>query len=228
MGKKKGGSVLVWIIGFLVIGLIGYGITNLSRVISENNDNQKKANISLNDYIRDGRDFPVGKYVSLDVRWVAGPYATNTHTETTNGISSTSGVDQYYAVVLEDDSIMSICTSNKKEIEKLDQMAKWLEGVPGLPTNGEVLHLQGDLKELSDMAGKNSDQLTGYYKTFLSGATKKVRYLVLNTKAGRDGIYLWLFGGAAVLILILWIRHRSKKKKEAAYAAASEQKTMNF
>ena len=229
-GNGKGSSFLGIIIGILVVGLIGYGITNLSRTVGENNNSQRKADVSLNDYIAKGRDLPVGKYVSLDVRFVAGPYATNTHTETTNFIfTATSSEDSYYVAMLDDNTIMAICTSNKEEKEKLDKLAKWWDSVEGMPKTGEVLQLQGDLKEMPEKSD-NDKELMGYYKDFLRSANispydSSVHYLVLDTRAGRDGIYIWLIGGAAVLILILWIRSRSKKKAAANTSAAANPST---
>ena len=231
-GNGKGSSVLGFIIGILVVGLIGYGISNLSRTVGENNNNQKKADVSLNDYIDSGRDYPVGKYVSLDVRWVSGPYATNTHTETTNFIfTATTAEDNYYLAYLEDGTVMAICSSNKEEKEKLDKLSTWLNSVEGFPRTGEVLHLQGNLKEMTEDGAtseikKNNQDLMSYYKTAvvragLSTSDKRVHYLVLDTTAGRDGIYIWLIGGAAVLILILWIRSRSKKKAAANSSAGN-------
>ena len=52
---------------------------------------RREVKISLEDYIHDGK-FPKGEYVSLEVRWILGPYATETKTETTNGISATAGM----------------------------------------------------------------------------------------------------------------------------------------
>ncbi len=226
-GKEKGFSFLGLIIGIVILGLAGFGLTHLQRTIGENNNNQRKADISLNEYIKDGRDYPVGKYVSLDVRWVTGPYATNTHTETSNFIfSATSSEDNYYLVYLEDGTVMSICTSNKEEKEKLDKLAEWYVRNPeDYPMNGEVLHLQGDLKDMTE-SNDNEKELMGYYKSWLekSGISQfdktKAHFLYLDTRAGRGALYVWLIGGAVVLIVIIWMVSRSRKKKAAAAAAA--------
>ena len=227
-GKGKGGSFLGLIIGIVILGLVGWGLTNLYRTIDENNNSQKQADISLNEYVDSGKDLPVGEYVSLDVRFVAGPYATNTHTETTNYIfTATTAEDDYYVVMLEDNSIISVCTANKAEKEKLNKLAEWWNSVDGTPMTGEVVRLQGDLKEM----GKSSDnekELMDYYKSFLQSADvspydQRVHYVYLDTKTGRTSYIGWVIGGAAVLILILWFRSRSKKKKAAADAASSAQ-----
>jgi hypothetical protein len=223
-GNGKGSSCLLIIVGILLVGMLGYGATTLFRTAGENNNNQRKADVSLNDYVAKGRDLPVGKYVSLDVRFVGGPYATNTHTETTNWIfTATSAVDNYYAVMLDDGTIMAVCASNKAEKEKLDKLVEWWNSVEGMPMTGEVLHLQGDLKEMTEK-NDNERDLMDYYKSFLRQAnvslsSPKVHYLVLDTRAGRDSIWMWIGGGVLVLILILWIRSRSKKKKAAASSA---------
>ena len=233
-GKGKGGSFLWIIVGIALMGLLGYGLTNLQRTVGENNNNQKKADISLNDYLKDGRDLPLNQYVSLDLRWVTGPYATNTHTETTNFFfTATSSEDEYYLAYLEDGTVMSVCTSNKEEKEKLKKLASWTVAANGFPMNGEVLHLQGELKEMTEK-NDNEKELMGYYKDFLERSEisqfdkKRVHYLYLDTRAGRDALYVWLIGGAVVLVLILWIRSRIKKKKAAPPPADPYQTQESF
>jgi len=219
----KGSSVLGWIIALVVIALAGYGITNLTRSINENNNNQKEADISLNDYVKLGKDFPVGKYVSLDVDLVDGPYATYTTTETTNFLSATSSEDNYYYAYLDDGTVMSICTSNKNEKEKLNRLAALT--YEQSKARNESIHLLGDLKELTAKDSKGNE-VKQFFKNGLIGAgisASRMRTLVLDTRAGRPNYLLYILIGVAALILIVWLSNRSKKKKAAAAAAAAAQ-----
>ncbi len=213
--KKFGGTILAWILILVVGGAIGWLYASAGRVIGDHNNTQRKADISLNDYVNNGQEFPVGKYVSLDVRWVLGPYATYTHTSTTNStFTATSSVEYYYLVMLENDTFMSLCTRNAAERETLDRMAAWLLRVDGFPMNGETLKVQGNLKNLTEQ------DLKKYYNEFLtecgvSLTDSRIRYIVLDTTAGREGLYLYIFGGIAVVALILFIRKKMKKKESA-------------
>lgn len=204
--------ILGFIVGIIAVGVVAYLFTSGTRFIDENNNMQRSAKIALEDYVDTGRELPVGEYVSLEARWVIGPFATETSTSTTNGIEATSGVDYYYFLILEDGTIMALESNNKKERETLDRMSDWLLGVDDFPMNGETLKVNGKLKEL-----KKADLLSlyrsGIINTFgISSSDASVRYLVLDTTAGRETIYLIIGGVIAVGIIAAVIANRRKKK----------------
>ena len=214
--KSKGASALYYIVAFVFMGAAAFLWTTGARYLDENNGMQREAKIALEDYIAGGREFPVGEYVSLNLRWVIGPFATETSTSTTNGIKATSGVAYYYFAVLEDETVMVIKSKNTQDRAVLDRMSDWLISVDGYPMNGETFRVQGKLRKMTDqkLTELYSDNL---YSIFgLSSNDPAVRYLVLDTAAGREMLYLIICGCAAAAIAALVIAHRTKKKKALA------------
>ena len=213
---KKTSYFLRLILGVIVVGVVAFMFTNGTRFLNENNSMQRKAQIELEDYIDSGKEFPVGKYVSLEVRWVLGPFATETSTSTTNGIEATSSVVDYYFLVLEDGTVMALATQNKNEKATLNRMSDWLFSVDGYPMNGETIRLQGELRKLTgdDMLKLYRDHLRSIFG--LSQDDPAVRYLVLDTTAGRETLYIIIFGALAVLILIYVVKRKSKKRESQA------------
>lgn len=207
--KNAGKSILVYIVGFILVAALGFLFTNGTRYIDEHNNMQKEAKIALEDYTSTGRAFPVGEYVSYEARWVLGPFATETTSSTTNGVKATSGVSSYFYLVLDDATLMAVKVNNANDSETLKQMSDWLVSVEGYPNNGRTLTLRGELKEMTDQ------QLLSYYREDLysifglTSSDPAVRYLLLDTTAGRGGIYLIIFGAIALLVLIVVL---SKKK----------------
>lgn len=121
-------------------------------------------------------------------------------------------------------TLMTVKSANKAEVETLDRMSEWLLGVDGFPTNGETFTLQGKLEKMTQ------SDLLKEYKSNLSifGLTENdpdVRYLVLDTTEGREGMYIGIVIVVAAIVIALVIRSRGKKKKaqEAAEAQAAQQ-----
>ncbi len=213
MKEGKGKNFITLIITFILIGVIGSLGTSLFRYIEDHNGNQKEAKISLNELIKEGKDIPTGEYVGVDVRWVLGPYATNTETVQRNGIKTTSSVENYYYLILDDMTIMSVKSRNADEVAKMDAMTKWLTNVDGFPTDGEVLHLQGNIEKITN------SELLKYFDENLNwlGLTKssaQVKHLNLNTTVGRSGVYVWVFAAVAVVVIVIIVMRRKKKKQE--------------
>ena len=226
MGKR----ILGAIVGIIAVGLIAWLVTNGTRFLNANNSMQREAKTALEDYIDGNQDLPMNEYVSLEARWVIGPFAEETTTSTTNGIKATSGVSEYYFVVLKDMSFMALKTENTREIETLDRMTDWLLGVDGFPMNGETLKVQGKLKKMTDK------DLLSLYRTNLmsvfsvSSTDSAVRYVYLDTTAGREAPYLIIGGVIAVGVIALILYNRSRKKQleaeqATAQAAADAQQT---
>ncbi|MBR5380195.1 MAG: hypothetical protein IK140_06640 [Clostridia bacterium] len=71
MGKR----ILGAIVGIIAVGLIAWLVTNGTRFLNANNSMQREAKTALEDYIDGNQDFPMNEYVSLEARWVIGPFA---------------------------------------------------------------------------------------------------------------------------------------------------------
>lgn len=213
---SAGAAVLRYILGIALFGIIFWLFTSGTRILNENNSMQREAKTALDDYIADGREFPEGEYVSLNVRWVIGPFGTLTSTSTTNGITATAGVSYYYYAVLEDATVMAIKTENREERAVLDEMSEWLMSVDGYPMNGKTHKLQGKLIKLQDGDMKKIFR-EGIQSIFsISPDDPSVRYLVLDTTAGRGDLYfIIIFSLAAVAVVIMLIRRSRKKRLEA-------------
>lgn len=216
--KKFGTALLRAVVIILLVGGIGFLVTNGMRLINENNGMQKEAKIALEDYFGSGQDLPVGEYVSYEARWVLGPFATETETSSTNGITATAGVRSYYYLILDEGdtlSLMALEVENAKENETLERMSDWLMGVDGFPYGGETLKVQGKLEEMKDAELRRyfSEDLQEIFG--LSPNDPAVRYLVLDTTEGRDGIFLIVAAVAVAALLIVVIVKKAKKKAPA-------------
>ena len=86
--------------------------------------------------------------------------------------------------------------------------------------NGETLKVQGKLEEMKDTELRRyfSEDLQEIFG--ISPNDPAVRYLVLDTTEGRDGILLILAAAAVALLLIVVIIKKAKKKAPAPVAAA--------
>ena len=217
--KDFGRAMLRYAVIIIVVGVIAFLATNGMRILNENNDVQREAKLALEDYLTGNRELPVGEYVSLNARWVIGPFASETSTSTTNGIKATSGVAYYYYVILDDMSIMVLKVQNVKDKAVLDRMSDWLLSRDGFPMNGETLKVQGTLRELKDQ-----DLLklyrNGVTETFsIAASDPAVRMLVLDLTAGREQLYYILFGAAALIALGVFLFVRTKRKVKEQDAA---------
>lgn len=213
-----GTAMLRYIIGIVAAIAIFYLFSEGGNLLRQNNNSQRKAEISLNDYIDQGKEFPEKEYVSLNVRWVIGPYATETTTSTygsrysKGGLTATTGVNYFYYVVLEDMTLMTVKTANNAEVDVLDKMSDWLLDVDGYPTNGQTFTLQGKLKKMTQ-----SDLLKEYKANLsifgLTASDPEVRYLMLDTTEGREGMYIGIVIVIAAIVIARVIIKRGKKKK---------------
>ncbi len=220
--KKVLGSILRAFVIILLVGGIGFLVTNGTRLFHERSSMQKTAKIALEDYLSSGRELPEGEFVSYEVRWVLGPFATETETSSTNGITATAGVRSYYYLILDEGdslSLMSLEVENAKDNQTLERMSDWLMGVDGYPYGGETLKLQGKLKKMTDTELR-SLYTSDLQEIFgLSPNDPEVRYLVLDTTAGRDGVFLILAAVAVAALLIVVIVKKAKNKKVTIPAA---------
>lgn len=221
--KKTGSTILRYLIAIVLVGVAGFLVTTGFRFLNAHNAMQKEAKIALEDSLSSGQELPVGEYVSYEARWVIGPFATETETQSTNGITATSGVNSYYYLILDEPdglSLMALESENAQENETLERMSDWLMSVDGFPYGGETLKVQGKLEEMKDTELRRyfSEDLQEIFG--ISPNDPAVRYLVLDTTEGREGIYLILAAAAVALLLIVVIIKKAKKKAPAPMAAA--------
>ncbi len=221
--KKTGSTILRYLIAIVLVGVAGFLVTTGFRFLNAHNAMQKEAKIALEDSLSSGQELPVGEYVSYEARWVIGPFATETETQSTNGITATSGVNSYYYLILDEPdglSLMALESENAQENETLERMSDWLMSVDGFPYGGETLKVQGKLEEMKDTELRRyfSEDLQEIFG--ISPNDPAVRYLVLDTTEGREGIYLILAAAAVALLLIVVIIKKAKKKAPAPVAAA--------
>ena len=195
---------LVLVLAFVAVYVV-YGMT------AGNQSLQKKAAINLNEYVDSGAEFPMGEYVSCDVRWVLGPFATNTEYTTWGITQVTNRVDNYYFLVLEDMTLMTLCASDKATVEKLNAMSDWLSGVNGFPMSGETFTVQGELRRLTD--SELRDFFTSDAKTVfgLDADDEAMRYVVLNTNSGTERFIALVAAGVVLIIAAVALITRRKK-----------------
>ena len=117
-------------------------------------------------------------------------------------------------------SLMALKAQNAQVNETLERMSDWLMSVDGFPYGGETLKVQGKLEEMKDTELRRyfSEDLQEIFG--ISPNDPAVRYLVLDTTEGRDGILLILAAAAVALLLIVVIIKKAKKKAPAPVAAA--------
>ena len=220
--KKSGcvGSFMRYILYTVIAVCVFYAVTYAGNWLNANNDTQKQAEISLNAALENGDVMPVGEYVSLKARWIIGPYATQTEYREMNfggsgdGLKATTRETEYYYVILEDSTFMSVATANDKEKETLNRMTDWLLNVDGYPMDGETITLQGKLDTLKD------EELLGFYREYfpqifgIPEDSPLVRTIVLDTTAGREnGQIAGTVAIVAVVAVIVLLKMRRNKKK---------------
>ena len=95
----------------------------------------------------------------------------------------------------------------------MNRISDYLLSVEGYPKDGESIHLQGNLRE---MTKTDLVRLCDQYalKIFnLSSTDSRLRHVYLDTTAGRDSMYMILAGAAALVIIVLFARSKLKKKE---------------
>lgn len=221
--KKSGcgGAILSMLIRVAIGAVLFFLVTGGINWVNQNNNMQRKADTYLNDIVSMGGRPEEGDYVRLSTRWVYGPFAEETQTysygsrSSSGGLTATVNTIQYYYVWLDDGSIMAIKTSNADEIETLDRMSNWFLSVDGFPTTGEVLALNGKLKEIKagDLKGYYADGLSLFGRDVFS---EDVHLLMLDTSAGREMFYILMAGAVVIVIVVLVVVSKSKKKRARA------------
>lgn len=164
------------------------GIISGGKLLSERDSLQKKANLSFNQMVEEGNLPQVGDYVSVETRFVIA-YADSTNTRSVYGTEIEAGKKIYYMVVLDDGTVLSVCTSNLSEIETLNRLEEILLSEES-DDSAEYAILHGEIKEL-----KENELLSIYEEALeLTGVSGdeyfSTTYLVLDTSAGRYGKYL--------------------------------------
>lgn len=176
---------------------------------------------NLNEIIAAGQELPMDQFVSLEVKGVLGTYATNTTSNTSNlsgGAKFTSGVDYYYAVVLEDGRIITVIACDRQDTDGLNAVSDALDAYAG---SGSLFDdpafpsytITGKLRELTDQ------KVIGYYNSTLSAAgfdSASFGYttIALDASAVRTDRVLLVVGAVALGLVILILARRSARKRE--------------
>ncbi len=208
----------LWGLILLFTGLIAFAALIALRLVGgDNNPLRQNAKLRLEDYLSSGEALPLGQYVSVDARWVLGPFAIETSMESSGDGTDDEDASYYYYLRLKDGSVMALKSEDKDELQVLDRMSEWLMQTPLYPLNGETLHLQGKLKEFPNA------RLTQLFDEVFEDAfgvkpQDKARYVLMDTNAGYEPMLVWmLFSGGAIGagigLLIQW-----RRKRKAALA----------
>lgn len=218
--KSIGNYIVYAIISIIVVACVASAM----RYVHANNEFLTKGEtLNLNEYIRDGKPLPIGEYVSLNVKFPLGAYATHTGSFSVYNAAFDSSKDYYYAVFLEDYTIMTLKLSRQEDIDALDADASKL---------GKTLNFLGaDMILKFNMGGKHTvsgklvnmenSELLSMYKDMVKSIGGKpdsevVRYIVLDTTAVRvQNVLIYIVAPIAgfiiLLVVILLVRHRRKK-----------------
>ena len=198
----------------LCAGIIAFAALIVLMVMGGDNDPlRQRAKLRLEEYVDKGEALPLGKYVSVDARWVLGPFAVEASMEDSGDGVNDEDASYYYYLRLKDGSVIALKSKHKDELKALDRMSEWLMQTPLYPLNGETLHLQGKLKEFPNA------RLTQLFDESFEDAfgvkpQDKARYVLMDTNAGYEPMILWmvLSGGALGAGIGLLIQWRRKKK----------------
>lgn len=198
-----------------------YAVTGFNRWFTAKNNFQKNAEFHLNTVIESGSELPVGEYVDLEVRWVLGPYATGTQSRTLSeyNLSATVKETNYYYVILENETLISVATANDSEKLKLNRMSDWLLESDGFPADGETFLLRGNLikmpnGELMDLYQKHAEDIFG-----VPNDSPSLQKIILDTDAGRERGETLASGIVVVFIVavVCFVLYKRKKKNVNMY-----------
>lgn len=190
---------------------------------------QNTKTVDLNEVLREGKAFPEGEFVSLKIYYPLGAYAENT-SQLTIGYSGSgdgfqTGKDYYYAIFMEDYTIMSVMVANEDDMAALDRLIQSNNENPDLEDYSDLtdyVELTGNLTLL-----RNS-QITDYYKELVTmygfdSDSEMVRMYVLDATAVPGSNILLIVGVIAGIIILIEILHKLKQRKKKEAAAAELQ-----
>ena len=190
-GSVKASGIIFIILGIVlaIIGCLILAVNSSYMISGECKD--------LQSYIEEEKPYPTGEYVKLEVKSAFGPYAELK--KTTNGIPT--GTTQYYVLWLDDDNLISLAVSGKKNYELMDKVcSETSSSADGYSTT--IFQAEGKLKNIS-----NKEQLK-YYNEAVDGAdemgltVKTVEIDCTDSRSSLWGIFAILVGLGAVLVLV--------------------------
>ena len=231
VGERGCLSIFATSMLYVIFGiLIFYAMTGFTKWFNGNNNIQREAEIHMNALIESGDELPIGEYADLEVNLVFGPYATYTQSREMSRYEITAVVKEteYYFIILEDMTVMSIATANDNEKAVLSRLSNQLENA--IMTNStpskETYLVRGELTEmengeLRDIFEENADYLFG-----LTPDSPALRTVVLDTDAGREGGYNIATAVIVfiVFIIVLLLSKIRKNKSEEQYDHHGETK----
>lgn len=207
MKGKTPRLVLLFVAVAAIILFILLGANSLSL--------QRSAKIALEDFTDSGRELPVGEYVSYEARVVLGPFAYKSTTSFFNSMKLNAAETGYfYFLLLGDGTLMAINTANDEEKAAFDRISERLLASDEVTTDGETVRINGRLKEFKD------EELREIYRSEIGNVfgispdDPGVRYLILDTTAGREHVFYIGFAALVALIagFIIAGQHKGKRK----------------
>ena len=219
MAKNGGfGSRMLGVLVYIIVGIVIIAIfSGGQNWLHQHNGFLRQGDApSLNEMRARGEDFPEGQFVSLEVKGVLGNYATNTSSTETHGAKFQTGVDYYYAVILDDLTVLSVIASDQEDVRQLNALAEAQEQYTGdnlfQDPNFPSYTITGKVQEL-----KNQEVLRYFNEalpaSILYNSSFTVTHYAVNASDVRtDRVLLYIVLPIAVLILIAILIHRRNKR----------------
>lgn len=212
-GSVKASGIIFIILGIAlaIIGCIILAVNASYMISGECKD--------LQSYVEEAKPYPTGEYVKLEVKSAFGPYAELK--KTTNGIPT--GTTQYYVLWLDDDNLISLAVSGKKNYEIMDKVvSETSSSSDGYSTT--TFQAEGKLENITD-----KKQLQ-YYNEAVEGAdemgltVKTIEIDCTDSRSSLWGIFAVLVG-IGVLLLIVGVSYIKKAAKMGSVPDASYSNT---
>ena len=222
-----GASIGRYIIGIAVMFAIVFVVTQVSGALhGAIRTSIPKDAVDLNAVISAGQEPPIGQVARLDVSFPLGDYATSTSQTSYFGVDFNGSVDTYYAVMLDDYTVMSLKLSSKADITALNNL---LDSIPSdssalsayiMDPNRPSYTVAGRLTELRD------SEIRDFYTTALRSAgwspsDPAVRYVVLDAVALQEDSLLRIIGPVILVAIVIFIITRIRKRTKARKAEAN-------
>ena len=170
---------------------------------------------SLNEYIENGKELPVGEFVTLDCRYPLGRYAYETSGSTMGTAFFLASAEDYILTLLEDGSFFTVKVGRQEDIDTLEDLAQELEA-NYMSASPRSYAVTGRLKRMTDQ------KILSYYQEALAeidvpSDDPAARYVILDatdifTREDAALLGLILIALIAALTFILaWRRDRKHK-----------------
>lgn len=218
-GRRAGSAILRLVITALIFVAIVAAVAFGSKFIHAHNEILTQGEgVDLNEIVESGKALPMDQYVDLRCWLPLGNYATETNKLSSYGAEFDGGMDYYYAVMVNDGSILSAKVSSRSDIDALDGLIANINTYNSLQeflTSGNVPShvVKGKLVELKN------DKILGYYKSFLlsmgyASNDPAVRYVAVDATSIRIENAARYIGIPVGILLVLFIFLHIRKRRQ--------------